>query len=87
MGDPSRYPEIRMVRFLYAMQWLPPDLRADYHLRQQWIDNNRSYLDARALAVLQDGDHTFRRDSWIEYRVPQPPYVPPWRVPPIASGP
>jgi len=25
MGDPSRYPEIRMARFLYAMQWLPPD--------------------------------------------------------------
>eukprot|EP00962_Isochrysis_galbana_P014130 scaffold4024_cov128-Isochrysis_galbana.AAC.3 len=67
MGDPSRYPEIRIARFLYAMQWLPPDLRADYHLRQQWIDNNMSYLDARALAVLQDGDHTFRRDSWLEY--------------------
>eukprot|EP00962_Isochrysis_galbana_P053340 scaffold24766_cov120-Isochrysis_galbana.AAC.2 len=54
MGDPSRYPEIRMARFLYAMKWLLPDLRADYQLRQQWIDNNMTYLDARALAVLQD---------------------------------
>eukprot|EP00962_Isochrysis_galbana_P018746 scaffold5412_cov129-Isochrysis_galbana.AAC.1 len=34
-------------------------------LRQQWqwIDNNMSYLDGRALAVLQSGDSTFRRDS------------------------
>eukprot|EP00962_Isochrysis_galbana_P025131 scaffold7723_cov100-Isochrysis_galbana.AAC.4 len=55
MGDPSRYPEIRMAaRFLYAMQWLPPDLRADYGLRQQWIDNNMTYLDALVLALLQD---------------------------------
>eukprot|EP00962_Isochrysis_galbana_P002105 scaffold547_cov99-Isochrysis_galbana.AAC.9 len=22
MGDPSRYPEIRMARFMYAMKWL-----------------------------------------------------------------
>eukprot|EP00962_Isochrysis_galbana_P061697 scaffold42526_cov298-Isochrysis_galbana.AAC.1 len=48
MGDPAQYPEIRTARFLYAMQWLPPDLRADYGARQQWIDNNMSYLDGLA---------------------------------------
>eukprot|EP00962_Isochrysis_galbana_P000276 scaffold80_cov106-Isochrysis_galbana.AAC.2 len=47
MGDPALYPEIRTARFLYAMQWLPPDLRADYQARQQWIDNNMSYLPRR----------------------------------------
>eukprot|EP00962_Isochrysis_galbana_P044545 scaffold17333_cov152-Isochrysis_galbana.AAC.3 len=47
------YPEIRAARFQYAMQWLPSDLRADYQLRQQWIDNDMSYLDGLALAVLQ----------------------------------
>eukprot|EP00962_Isochrysis_galbana_P009334 scaffold2611_cov114-Isochrysis_galbana.AAC.6 len=67
MGDPAQYPEIRAARFQYAMQWLPPDLRADYQLRQQWIDNNMSYLDGRALAVLQEEDSDFRRDSWFIY--------------------
>eukprot|EP00962_Isochrysis_galbana_P053062 scaffold24515_cov112-Isochrysis_galbana.AAC.8 len=67
MGDPAQYPEIRVARFQYAMQWLPPDLRADYQLRPQWIDNNMSYLDGRALAVLQSEDSTFRRDSWDVY--------------------
>eukprot|EP00962_Isochrysis_galbana_P004056 scaffold1130_cov127-Isochrysis_galbana.AAC.8 len=67
MGDPSRYPEIRMARFMYAMQWLPRDLRADYGLRQQWIDNNMSYLDALALALLQDKDSDYMKDSWPEY--------------------
>eukprot|EP00962_Isochrysis_galbana_P012553 scaffold3551_cov118-Isochrysis_galbana.AAC.6 len=70
MGDPSRYPDIRMARFMYAMHWLPPDLRAHYHAsatmdRQQ--HDLMTYLDARALAVLQDGDHSFRRDTWPEY--------------------
>eukprot|EP00962_Isochrysis_galbana_P040547 scaffold14708_cov108-Isochrysis_galbana.AAC.1 len=31
MGNPAQYPEIRAARFQYAMQWLQPDLRADYH--------------------------------------------------------
>eukprot|EP00962_Isochrysis_galbana_P028904 scaffold9191_cov114-Isochrysis_galbana.AAC.4 len=52
---------------MYAMQWLPSDLCADYQLRQQWIDNNMSYLDGRALAVLQSEDSDFRRDSWSVY--------------------
>jgi len=72
MGDPSRYPEIRMARFLYAMKWLPPDLRADYQLRQ--LCNNgstttcQSYLDALALAFLQDRDHSYRsNNTWPEY--------------------
>eukprot|EP00962_Isochrysis_galbana_P021544 scaffold6356_cov118-Isochrysis_galbana.AAC.5 len=42
MGDPAQYPEIRAARFQYAMQWLPPDLRADYQLRQQWIDKKKT---------------------------------------------
>eukprot|EP00962_Isochrysis_galbana_P029107 scaffold9276_cov112-Isochrysis_galbana.AAC.4 len=29
MGDPSRYPEIRAARTVYALQWLPRDLRDD----------------------------------------------------------
>eukprot|EP00962_Isochrysis_galbana_P036777 scaffold12774_cov153-Isochrysis_galbana.AAC.6 len=67
MGDPAQYPEIRTARFLYAMQWLPPDLRADYQARQQWIDNNMSYLDGLALAVLHSHDADFRRDTWFIY--------------------
>eukprot|EP00962_Isochrysis_galbana_P000230 scaffold59_cov119-Isochrysis_galbana.AAC.5 len=67
MGDPAQYPEIRAARFQYAMQWLPPDLRADYQLRQQWIDNNMSYLDGLALAVLQAQDSDFRRGTWSVY--------------------
>eukprot|EP00962_Isochrysis_galbana_P015088 scaffold4328_cov135-Isochrysis_galbana.AAC.9 len=67
MGDPEQYPEIRAARFQYAMQWLPPDLRADYQLRQQWIDKYMFYLDGLALAVLQAEDSDFRRDSWFIY--------------------
>eukprot|EP00962_Isochrysis_galbana_P038991 scaffold13937_cov108-Isochrysis_galbana.AAC.6 len=67
MGDPALYPEIRTARFLYAMQWLPPDLRADYQARQQWIDNNMSYLDGLALAEFHSHDADFRRDTWFIY--------------------
>eukprot|EP00962_Isochrysis_galbana_P018867 scaffold5475_cov127-Isochrysis_galbana.AAC.1 len=67
MGDPSRYPEIRMARFMYAMQWLAPDVRADYGLRQQWIDNNMTYLDALLLALYQDNDSSYMSDTWPEY--------------------
>jgi len=70
MGDPSRYPEIRMARHMYALQWLPRDIRDDRPLLQQWIDNNLSYLDARALEVFQSGDADFRRASWSV--VPEP---------------
>eukprot|EP00962_Isochrysis_galbana_P018879 scaffold5475_cov127-Isochrysis_galbana.AAC.13 len=61
MGDPAQYPEVRMARFLYAMQWLPPDFRADYQARQQWIDNNLTYLDGLAIANLHYHDADFRR--------------------------
>jgi hypothetical protein len=67
MGDPSRYPEIRTARHLYALRWLPREIRDDQTLLHQWIDNNLSYLDARALVVLQAGDADFRRDSWSTY--------------------
>jgi len=49
MGDPALYPEIRMARHMYALQWLPREIRDDRPLLQQWINNNMSYLDARAL--------------------------------------
>eukprot|EP00962_Isochrysis_galbana_P019286 scaffold5611_cov132-Isochrysis_galbana.AAC.18 len=39
MGDPSRYPDIRMARFMYAMQWLPRNLRADYG--REWYRHSR----------------------------------------------
>eukprot|EP00962_Isochrysis_galbana_P032649 scaffold10772_cov107-Isochrysis_galbana.AAC.2 len=67
MGDPSRYPEIRLARHMYALQWLPREVRDDRPLLQQWIDNNMSYLDACAIVVFQDGDADFRRDSWSIY--------------------
>eukprot|EP00962_Isochrysis_galbana_P016276 scaffold4656_cov117-Isochrysis_galbana.AAC.8 len=67
MGDPSRYPEIRMARHMYALQWLPREIRDDRPLLQQWIDNNLTYLDACAIVVFQDGDADFRRDSWSTY--------------------
>jgi len=51
MGDPSRYPEIGTARHMYALRWLPREIRDDRLLLQQWIDNNMSYLDARALVV------------------------------------
>eukprot|EP00962_Isochrysis_galbana_P016960 scaffold4855_cov115-Isochrysis_galbana.AAC.2 len=51
MGDPSRYPEIRMARHMYALQWLPREIRDDRPLLQQWIDNNMSsYLPRRVCA-------------------------------------
>eukprot|EP00962_Isochrysis_galbana_P028116 scaffold8864_cov122-Isochrysis_galbana.AAC.4 len=36
MSDPSRYPDIRTARLVYALQWLPRDFRDDKWLRQQW---------------------------------------------------
>jgi len=47
MGDAYEYPEIRAARFQYAMLWLPANVRADYGLRDQWINNNLAltYLD------------------------------------------
>eukprot|EP00962_Isochrysis_galbana_P044038 scaffold16943_cov121-Isochrysis_galbana.AAC.1 len=50
-----------------ALRWLPREIRDDRPLLQQWIDNNMSYLDARALVVLQAGGSDFRRDSWSVY--------------------
>jgi len=56
MGETPRstlYPEIRTARHMYALRWLPREIRDDRPLLQQWIDNNLSYLDARALVALQ----------------------------------
>eukprot|EP00962_Isochrysis_galbana_P038990 scaffold13937_cov108-Isochrysis_galbana.AAC.5 len=44
MGDAYEYPEIRAARFQYAMLWLPPSVRADYGLREQWINKQQSDL-------------------------------------------
>eukprot|EP00962_Isochrysis_galbana_P019211 scaffold5591_cov122-Isochrysis_galbana.AAC.1 len=67
MGDPARYPEIRTARFIYAMQRLPRDFTADVQARQQWVDNNLTYLDGLVLADLHYHDADFRRDSWSTY--------------------
>eukprot|EP00962_Isochrysis_galbana_P033245 scaffold11094_cov135-Isochrysis_galbana.AAC.5 len=67
MGDPALYPEIRTARFLYAMQWLPRDFIADYQARQQWIDNNLTYLDGLVIANLHYNDADFRRGTWAVY--------------------
>eukprot|EP00962_Isochrysis_galbana_P026611 scaffold8264_cov109-Isochrysis_galbana.AAC.7 len=54
MGDPALYPEIRTARFLYAMQWLPPDLRADYQARQQTtVDRQQHVLHTKAACMLE----------------------------------
>jgi hypothetical protein len=45
MGDPSRYPEIRAARTVYALRWLPREIRDDRLLLQQWIDNNNNMHD------------------------------------------
>eukprot|EP00962_Isochrysis_galbana_P004329 scaffold1198_cov116-Isochrysis_galbana.AAC.11 len=41
------------------MLWLPKKLRADYGLRQQWIDNNLTYLDAELLELYLEEDHDY----------------------------
>eukprot|EP00962_Isochrysis_galbana_P002221 scaffold579_cov129-Isochrysis_galbana.AAC.1 len=63
MGDPAQYPEVRMARFLYAMQWLPPDFRADYQARQQWIDNNPHNTTRRCLLMEVEGSASRRVDE------------------------
>eukprot|EP00962_Isochrysis_galbana_P033327 scaffold11144_cov111-Isochrysis_galbana.AAC.7 len=65
MGDPSLYPEIRTARFIYAMQRLPRDFTADVQARQQWVDNNLTYLDGLVLADLHYHDADFRRGTWV----------------------
>eukprot|EP00962_Isochrysis_galbana_P052684 scaffold24170_cov102-Isochrysis_galbana.AAC.1 len=86
MGDPAMYPEIRTARSIYALQRLPRDFTADVDARKQWVDNNLTYLDGLVLADLHYHDADFRRDSCLVH-IPQPPYVPPRRVPPMAMVP
>eukprot|EP00962_Isochrysis_galbana_P061954 scaffold48601_cov309-Isochrysis_galbana.AAC.1 len=56
-----------MARFQYAMRWLPPNVRGDYGLCEQWINNNLTYLDALLLALYQDKDHDYMSFTWPEY--------------------
>jgi len=56
MGDPAQYPEIRAARFQYAMQWLPPDLRADYQLSASFDNNGSTTTCAQ--------NHGARRARW-----------------------
>eukprot|EP00962_Isochrysis_galbana_P008602 scaffold2391_cov124-Isochrysis_galbana.AAC.4 len=51
MGDAYEYPEIRAARFQYAMHWLPANVRDDYGLRDQWINNNLTYLDSLLVSL------------------------------------
>jgi len=67
MGDARKYPEIRASRFQYAMLFLPKKIRADYELRQQWIDNNLTYLDAELLELYLEEDHDYMTFTWPEY--------------------
>jgi len=70
MGDAYEYPEIRMARFhpvrtQYAMLslvglWLPRNVRNVYDgLREQWINNNLTYLDSLLLELYHDKDHDY----------------------------
>eukprot|EP00962_Isochrysis_galbana_P016865 scaffold4840_cov115-Isochrysis_galbana.AAC.9 len=64
------------------MQWLPPNVRADYYgLREQWIDNNLTYLDALLLEILPGQGRQLHARHLA--RVPLQAYVPPRRVPPL----
>eukprot|EP00962_Isochrysis_galbana_P048191 scaffold19994_cov129-Isochrysis_galbana.AAC.1 len=73
MGEARKYPEIRALRFQYAMLFLPHHLRDDEELRKQWIDNNNNltYLDAELLELYLDEDHSFMRFTWPEYHLKQ----------------
>eukprot|EP00962_Isochrysis_galbana_P035168 scaffold12014_cov114-Isochrysis_galbana.AAC.1 len=48
MGDPSRYPEIRLARHMYALQWLPRAIRDDRPLLQSTVDRQQHVLSRRA---------------------------------------
>jgi len=67
MGEARKYPEIRALRFQYAMLFLPHHLRDDEELRKQWIDNNLTYLDAELLELYLEEDHNFMKFTWPEY--------------------
>eukprot|EP00962_Isochrysis_galbana_P029498 scaffold9430_cov128-Isochrysis_galbana.AAC.6 len=71
MGDTRKYPEIRALRFKYAMQFLPRHLRNDVEYRKQWIDNNLTYLDAELLERYIDEDSEYMRFTWPEYHLKQ----------------
>jgi|EP00962_Isochrysis_galbana_P055768 hypothetical protein len=90
MGDPSRYPEIRMARHIYALhlQWLPREVRDDRPLLQQWIDTTIYPTSTRArswsskMAML-----TFVGTPGPLIITSTCPHVPPRRVPPMALVP
>eukprot|EP00962_Isochrysis_galbana_P048888 scaffold20532_cov123-Isochrysis_galbana.AAC.6 len=42
MGDPSRYPEIRAARTMYALRWLPREIRDDRLLLPTTMDRHPS---------------------------------------------
>jgi len=50
MGDPALYPDIRLARHMYALQWLPRAIRDDVPLMHLWItiNNNMSYTSTRS---------------------------------------
>eukprot|EP00962_Isochrysis_galbana_P022114 scaffold6566_cov124-Isochrysis_galbana.AAC.1 len=45
----------------------PKKIRADYGLRQQWIDNNLTYLDSVLLELYLEEDHDYMTFTWPEY--------------------
>eukprot|EP00962_Isochrysis_galbana_P023428 scaffold7079_cov128-Isochrysis_galbana.AAC.10 len=57
MGDPSRYPEIRLARHMYALQWLQAKDRASRRMSESRGSVIDSYLDVG----IPSGD-VFRRE-------------------------
>eukprot|EP00962_Isochrysis_galbana_P017171 scaffold4939_cov121-Isochrysis_galbana.AAC.2 len=53
MGDPSRYPEIRTARHLYALRWLPREIRDDQMVRAAWTVYRTVHVSGMTCA--QDG--------------------------------
>eukprot|EP00962_Isochrysis_galbana_P020884 scaffold6130_cov112-Isochrysis_galbana.AAC.3 len=72
MGDPSRYPEIRTARHMYALQWLPREIRDDRPLLQQWIDNNMTYQRPGDALHTRTQEHKPRRQSIYFWYVSAP---------------
>jgi len=60
----------RASSFQYAMLWLPANVRNDYGLRDQWMNNNLTYLDSLLLELYQDKDDSYMRCGGVVGVVP-----------------
>eukprot|EP00962_Isochrysis_galbana_P036144 scaffold12452_cov113-Isochrysis_galbana.AAC.6 len=64
MGDPALYPEVRTARFLYAMQWLPPDFRADYQAAKRGNNGSTTISPVERLFTNIQASRPSRRTRW-----------------------